>query len=144
MHAVKVLHLLTVFMWMGGLLMVSRFTALAVQETVDVQRRAHAIAKKLYWGWAVGGMVGAWLFGGILLARKLSVLDASVYGPSFHIKLALAVGLTFLTLRLRGRLKAVTDDPGTHQAAGPLMAIHGMAGLFLIGILVALYGIGSW
>lgn len=144
MHWLKFFHVLAVIMWMAGLLMVSRYSALAVAETVDVQRRAHWMARKLYWGWAVGGMIGSWLFGGTLLAGRMHVLDAALYGPSFHIKLTCVLALTFLTLRLRQRLNVVTADPGTHHSAGKFMAIHGMSGLLLIVILVALYGIGTW
>lgn len=135
----KLLHVFSIIMWMSGLLIVSRILAAHVKEPIDVQRRLGEIEGKLYWGWAFAGMILAWLFGGALLIDKKHLLDAKVSGPWFHVKLGFVIVLTVLTVALGHAMGKVKKDSGTHHSPGRFMAIHGLAGLSLIGVLYAIF-----
>ncbi|MGM0575243.1 MAG: CopD family protein [Myxococcota bacterium] len=139
----KTLHVFSVFLWVSGLLLVSRALAVQVRETVDVQRRMGALSSRLYWASTFPGLVLSWALGLWMLARRPDLLDAEVWGPFFHVKLGLVLVLTVLTVVLQRRMGRVRKDPGTHHEPGPFMAVHGISGLLLLGVLYALYVMGG-
>ncbi len=141
---VKALHLFAMILWVSGVLILTRVLAVHVQETVDVQRRLAWLEGRLYWATAFSGMLLTWVFGLVLLARNPAVLDAGVYGPAFHVKLALVVLLSGATGAMRKRMRKLAADPGTHHAPGPFKALHIVSALSVLGILLALYGFGPW
>ncbi len=143
MQWLKLLHVFSIIIWMSGLLLVSRILAAHVKEPIDVQRRMAAIERRLYWGWAFSGMILAWIFGGALLMEHPQLLDPKISGPWFHVKLGFVFVLTVLTLVLQSAMGKLNKDPGTHHGSGRFMAIHGIAGLCLFGVLFAIFVMGG-
>jgi putative membrane protein len=122
------LHLIGVVMSLGGVLFISRFMALALNDSGLIESKfANAIARS-YKIWAVWGL-GLLLVTGLYQIFYMGIAYYMKQGW-FHTKLLFILGLIALVFFLgRACQRAVA---GEHLAKGTLMAIHGSAGLVLL------------
>lgn len=135
----KLLHVFSMVLWMGGLLMLTQMLAWQVRQPAELQERLHPLTRRLFWAATVPGLVLTWVFGLALVGFKPHLFQQGW----FHGKLGLAVLLTILTLMLGGAVRRVGQDPGPHHQAARYKALHGLTSLFLLGILVSLYIFGT-
>jgi uncharacterized membrane protein len=125
------LHLVGIIMWLGGLLMVTRFMALTCCDQKPAGDVAAAV-KKLFFGWVMGGLALATATG---LYQVLSV-GLSVYMKQgwFHGKLTLIIALMVVSILTLIQVKQVAG--GQSVAKSKIMAFHGIAGICMLGIIV--------
>ncbi len=139
MHAwLLVFHVLGFVMWVGGLMLVSRLLGWHAQQTPEVQAPVGVMLKRLYYAVAVPGSVLT-LVAGLLMLNEYgwAPLDAKLEGAGFHIKLTLVFGL--IVLDVMTYLGVTRLASGQVTPKGKAMAIHGLVGLLLIGILVTIF-----
>jgi uncharacterized membrane protein len=125
------LHLVGIVMWLGGLLLVTRFMALTCADDKPAANVAVAV-KKLFFGWVMGGLALATVTG---VYQVLSV-GMGVYMKQgwFHTKLTLIIVLFVISILTLGQVKQVAQ--GAAIAKGKIMAFHGVAGLCMVGIVM--------
>lgn len=134
MAIIKLLHVTCVFIWVGNLLMLSRFMGYQVKEEPAVQMRLAAIYQRIYYFVGLPTMCLSMLFGFILL----SGVDLSYRPGWLHMKITFIL-LMFLLDMWCGRLVSqLNEKPDTGRGA-KYKAFHGIAGLALIGILCSVY-----
>lgn len=115
-------HIMGIVMWIGSMLICSRFIAMSINE----QRDNSAWFSKIFWGWTLPGVLIT-VFSGI---AQLMLNGFGFYFTQgwFHAKLTLVVILLVATFLL-GQI--ILSDRPLKSAARP-MAIHGITGLILI------------
>jgi len=139
MYWVKFLHVLGVIVYVGGFLALTRLVGHAVKfESEDSRRDAYRVYRRMHKFADWGGLVVAIVFGTILM------MQSAVYLKSgwFHAKLAFVLGMLILdgvfSVFLFKKLKA--EGPQPKRAV--FSALHGMAALMLIGMLISLFVAG--
>lgn len=130
MAILKLLHVLFVFIWVGGLLMLTRSLGYQAKENGEVFSAFNRINKRIYFFIDLPSMILAVTFGLLLLFLK----DTDWRAPWLHMKLTLVFFLIICDL-LCGRVIA----KGKRHPRWIYQVFHGIAGLLFIGILVAIY-----
>lgn len=139
MYWVKFLHVLGVIVYVGGFMALTRLVGHAVKfESEDSRRDAYRIYRRMHMFADWGGLVVAIVFGFILLMQAPSYMKQGW----FHMKLLcvllfLAVDVWF-SITLFKKLKA--EGPQPKRAV--FSAMHGIAALILVAMLIALFPIG--
>lgn len=138
----KWLHVLGMVIYAGGFLALTRLVGHAVRfESAQSREDAYRIFKRMHkfvdWG-GLAIMVGTGLY--ILLADPAG--KAYLKQGYFHMKLTFVILLLVCDIVFTKKLFSL-------QAAGPqpkkalFMALHGVAGLLLVGTLVSVFVVGS-
>lgn len=147
MATLKLLHILFVFVWIGTLLTLSRLMGYLGKEDPLVQKRMGAIAKRMYLLVDLPSMLMAISLGLTLLFLK----DMNWKAPWLHMKLTFAFALIVCDLLTGWKITKGIKEPTLCVAGeGQIVAksktssvgykiLHGLAGLFFIGVLVAIY-----
>lgn len=134
MAAVKMFHVLFVFIWVGNLLALSRFMGYHVKEDDHTQERLASLYWRMYHFIGLPSMILAIVLGLVLLKD----VDWGYRPGWIHMKLTLVFFMILLDTvcaRLVYRLKEGPD----HSKGIRYKLFHGATGLVLIGILCALY-----
>ena len=127
----KVFHVVGFIFWMGGLMVLTRIQAFRAGEAPEVQDRLAPLEKKVYWGFAVAGLVLTLLSGVLLLHLSGWLpLNSKLSGAGFHIK------LTFVALLL-GVHGVVHAKMKQRAAAGLYKALHAITGTLLLAIVIS-------
>ena len=130
MATLKLLHVLFVFVWIGSLLTLSRLMGYLAKESVVVQHRVAYLARRMYLLIDLPAMLIAIALGLSLLFLK----ETNWKAPWLHMKLTLAFLLIVCDLATGWRIvRGVVDKAMGYKI------LHGLAGLFFIGVLVAIY-----
>lgn len=132
MTIVKFLHLLCVFIWIGGLMSLTRLMGYHVKETPEVQARLAKLYHRMYFFVQLPTMVLAVVMGLILWSQ----LDLSYHPGWFHMKLTFAAGLVACDLVCMRFVKQLAEGPDQSNGKQYKM-LHGMTGLLLILVLVS-------
>jgi uncharacterized membrane protein len=123
-------HLLGVILWAGGALNLSRLMAFHVAEDLAVQARLSLFEVKLFFFVTVPGLVlaaGAGLY--------MISLNPALLGQGWmQAKLGVVALFFVLTMVLGARVMRLRDEPKAGKK-GPPMALHGVIGLCVVGIL---------
>lgn len=127
MNTSLALHIISLVMWVGGILILTRVIHQFVKLNGDVKLLA-AISKKIYFGWILSGCALAILTG----LYQISVNGAKHYFSQgwFHGKLTLVIILIIITGILFPIVKKLSDN--ITPSAGKIMGLHGSTGLILI------------
>ena len=123
-------HLLGVILWAGGALNLSRMLAFHAQEELGVQARLSLFEVRLFFFVTVPGLILA-VAGGLY---RLSLNPELLAAKWMLAKLCTALVFVALTLVLGKRILVLRDEPRQGKK-GPHMALHGMIGLCVAGIL---------
>lgn len=130
MIILKFLHVLFIFIWMGGLLMLTRMLGYLSKESDATFQAMNRINKRIYFFIDLPSMILAVTFGLLLLFLK----DMNWKAPWLHMKLMFAFLLIVCDITC-GCLIA----KGKRRSRVFYQILHGLTGLFLIGVLVAIY-----
>lgn len=127
---IKFFHVLFIFVWMGSLLMLTRLLAYQAKESDEIFCAMNRVNKRIYLFIDLPSMVLAVSLG--IASILLKEMDWKA--PWLHLKLTFAFFLICCdvmcgTLILKGR---------RHSKAF-YQILHGLTGLFLIVVLVAIY-----
>ncbi|MCB1135413.1 MAG: CopD family protein [Chlamydiia bacterium] len=134
MAIIKMLHVLCVFIWVGNLLMLSRFMGYHVKEDEGTQLRMAALYRRMYYFIGMPTMCLAVFFGLILL----SGVDLSYKPGWFHMKLTFILVMIVLDT-MCGRMVSKLSEAADRSRGIKYKIFHGVTGLTLIAILVSLY-----
>lgn len=132
MAFVKLLHVVFVFVWVGSLMMLTRFMGYHVKENPDTQMRLAKMYKRTYNFVQFPSMIMAVALGLILWA----FLDLSYKPGWFHFKLAMALGLIICDLICGAYVRKLNSEPDL-SSGKKYKILHGFTGLFLIAVLSA-------
>lgn len=132
---IRIVHVLGIIFWMGGLLILSRMLAYHVKEELPIQDRLGRIEKRLYWGVAIPGLLLA-LITGIWMLIDLQMVPLK--NPAFHIKLTAVIGLIVLHFIVQKMLYALIHKP-EKQPAGKYKLVHTALGALLVTVLISIY-----
>lgn len=124
-------HLLGVILWAGGALNLSRMLAFHVQEELEIQSRISAFEVRLFFFVTLPGLALAAITGYFMLMNPMAGLIQQNW---MQAKLALALLLIILTFMLGKRILLLRDTPEKGRK-GPAMALHGVIGLCVAGVL---------
>jgi uncharacterized membrane protein len=130
MAILKLLHVLFIFIWIGSLLMLTRLLGYQAKETDAAFQVMNRINKRMYFFIDLPSMVLAVVFGLLLLFLK----DTNWKAPWLHMKLLFAFLLIVCDL-ICGTLIA----KGKRHPRLFYQIFHGITGLFLILVLIAIY-----
>lgn len=130
MATLKLFHVLFVFLWMGSLLMLTRLLAYQIKESDTTFSAMNRINKRIYFFIDLPSMLLTITFGLILLFLK----DTNWKAPWLHLKLTAAFLLIVCDV-ICGRIIA----KGKRYPRVFYQIFHGITGIFLIVILVAIY-----
>jgi putative membrane protein len=134
MHWIKALHVLTVFIWIGTLLSLTRVMGYQVKEDAETQLRIAKICQRMYSLVQLPCMILSIVFGVFLL----SSVNFS-YNPGwFHMKMTFTMGLVVCDIFCGKAVAQLNKEADTGKGAKYKM-LHGVTGLMLIGILVSLF-----
>ena len=131
MIAIKYLHLVAVFIWIGSLMSLTRFMGYHVKESVDTQMRLSKLYYRMYRLIQFPTMVVAVVLGTVLISQ----LDLSYKPGWFHIKLTCALGLIACDLFCGHCVRKLVLEPDCSRGA-KYKALHGITGLMLMGLLL--------
>lgn len=134
MAILKFLHVLFIFVWIGSLLTLTRLAAYQAKETPEIQRKLGKIFRKAYLFVDLPSMILAVAFGLILLFLK----DMNWKAPWLHMKLTFAFLLIVVDLISGWQILKYSKKPMKGRGTN-FKILHGLAGLFLIFILIAIY-----
>jgi putative membrane protein len=134
----KLVHVLGVVMYVGGLLTLTRLLGHAVRYESPVSRAdAFRVLKRMHvfvdWG-GLFLMLGA----GIWLVVADPMGKAYMKQGYFHLKLTCALALIVCDIMLSRKLFRMQGE-GPHPSAGFFRIMHGVAGLALLGALAAVF-----
>ena len=126
------LHIIGIVMWMGGLMVLTRFLKIAT-EGPQSNPAFGAMARRIYFGFGVGGCVLTLLTGLYQLISR----GASFYMSQgwFHGKLTLVLLALIVTVIIGTLVSAV--NAGRTISKGKVAATHGMIGLVLLLVVFA-------
>lgn len=127
MNASLALHIISLVMWIGGILILTRVIHQFVKLNGDVTLLS-AISKKIYFGWIISGFVLALITG----IYQISFRGADYYFSKgwFHGKLTLIIILAIVTGLLFPIVKNL--EKSKLPSPGKIMGLHGTTGLILI------------
>jgi putative membrane protein len=127
MQWIKVLHLLGIVLWMGGVLLLTQIFRRHLEEEPRVQERFALLEKRLFQSAANPGAAVV-LITGILMI----LLDPATYLRAgwFHTKLLLAIALFILHIRLLRRMALLHKSP-QQLAPKEFALLHGIGALLL-------------
>jgi uncharacterized membrane protein len=129
-------HILGVILWAGGALNVSRMLGFHVQEDPEtVQPRLSNIEKRIFNLVVLPGMAMAMIAG---MGMLTGAAQADMQYGWMHGKLAFAMILFVLTMLLGKRIQDLAAEPKLGKK-GKHMALHGMIGLCVAGILYCVF-----
>jgi uncharacterized membrane protein len=129
------LHVLGVILWAGGALNLSRMLAFHVQEELGVQARFSEMEIKIFFFVTLPGMLLAVAAGLYMLADPVMNLISHDWMKA---KLGLALLFIILTFELGRRIMSLRGKPAK-GSKGAQMALHGILGLSLMGILYLVF-----
>ena len=139
MYWVKFLHVLGVIVYVGGFMALTRLVGHAVKfETVESRRDAYRVYRRMHMFADWGGLVVAIVFGTILLMQAPGYMKQGW----FHAKLACVLGLMIVDVWFSIILFKKLKPEGPQPKRAVFSAIHGIAALILVGMLVALFPFG--
>ena len=130
MAILKLLHVLFVFIWIGGLLMLTRMLGYQAKESDATFQAMNRINKRIYFFIDLPSMLLAVFFGLLLLFLK----DMNWKAPWLHLKLTFAFLLIICDI-VCGTLIA----KGRRHPRLFYQIFHGVTGLFFIIVLIAIY-----
>lgn len=134
MEVWKMLHLLGIILWVGGLMNLTRMVAFHVGEEPEVQKRLHYIENRIFKFVTLPGLILTLIAGLYLLSVNMEYMKQ----PWMHAKL-LFVGLMLgVTAILQGKLAELANNH-EKQSAKTFKIAHGVTGLMLILILIMIY-----
>ncbi len=127
-------HCVGFVLWLGGLMILTRFTALA-QRSGDSAERFSQAAGRIYTGYILPGMAVVILSG----LHQLTAGGASHYFQQgwFHGKLTLVLVLIVATVVYGFQVKNLRA--GNWPSSATIHAVHGIAGATLIGAVFATF-----
>lgn len=138
MAFVRVLHVLSLFMWLGNLLALTRLMGYHPQEDDHVQLRMARIYKRMHNFISVPTMMTTILFGGVLIFQA----DFTSGIGWFVSKMVFAAGLVVCNFVCGFFVEELSETP--YQGRGVKFKIlHGVTGLLLIGALTSIYLVKS-
>ena len=131
----KMLHILGIILWIGGLMNLTRMVAFHVGEEPEVQKRLHFIENRIFKFVALPGMLLALISGLYMLS-----IDMSFYmkQPWMHAKLLFVGFMLGITAILQGKLGQLATNH-EKQSAKSFKIAHGVTGLMLILILIMIF-----
>ena len=129
---VKALHVISLFIWIGTLLSLTRLMGYHVKEEPDTQMRMAKIYKRMYRLVQFPTMIVAIVLGVVLLTQ----LDLSYKPGWLHMKLTFAAGLIICDWMCGRNVARLNVEPDLSKGVRYKM-LHGITGLMLIGVLVA-------
>jgi protoporphyrinogen IX oxidase len=133
MAIVKLFHVFAVFIWVGSLLMLSRFLAYQAEESPEMQLKFGKILKRMYFAVDLPAMVVTLALG----MTSLFIKKVDFKAPWLHMKLTFVFLLLLCDLYVGKRI--ILHSKGVAKGRRRYKVFHGLAGLFFIGILVAIY-----
>lgn len=134
MAIVKLLHVFAVFIWVGSLLTLSRLLAYQAKEPADMQLKFGKILKRMYVAVDLPSMILTIALG----LTSIVVKGVNWKAPWLHMKLTF-VFLLIVCDFFVGK-KIITHSKKPIQGRGRRFKVfHSLAGLFFIGILIAIY-----
>ena len=122
-------------LWGGGALNLSRMLAFHVQEDLEVQPRFSNLEFRIFFFVALPGMLLAVASGLVMLSDPVMLLMQHGW---MQAKLGLACIFILLTFELGRRITRLGAKPAK-ASKGPQMALHGIFGLCLLGILYLVF-----
>jgi len=139
MYWVKFLHVLGVIVYVGGFMALTRLVGHAVKfESVESRRDAYRIYRRMHMFADWGGLAVAIIFGFILLMQHPSYMKQGwFHAKLLFVLLMLVVDVVFSVILFK-KLKA--EGPQPKRAV--FSAIHGIAALILVGMLISLFPFG--
>ncbi|MCC6573029.1 MAG: CopD family protein [Planctomycetes bacterium] len=150
---IKSFHLISLFIWVGGLLGLSRMLGYHVKENEETRAALSRIEKRMYYFVTVPGGVLALITGLMLLfgvgregvtpmETALSYLaprDAGGHETpwyiTFHVKLALVVALLGCDFYLGSQIRMLARG-GTPPGKARYSALHGIISVILMAIVI--------
>lgn len=130
MAILKFFHVLFIFIWIGSLLMLTRLLGYQAKESDETFQAMNRINKRMYFFIDLPSMILAVFFGLLLLFFK----DTNWKAPWLHMKLLFAFLLIVCDVILGTLIARGRRHPGLFYKI-----FHGMTGLFLILVLIAIY-----
>lgn len=130
MSIVKLIHIILIFIWMGTLLTLTRLVDMLKKEDDSIQKRMLQIYKRVYLLVDLPSMLGSICLSFLLIFLK----GANFKAGWFHMKMTFALLLIISDLLFARCLFKNLKIPRLQYKI-----IHGCVGLFLIGVLSALY-----
>lgn len=130
MSVVKFFHVLFVFIWIGGLLSLTRLMGYHCKEEDQVQRRLALLYKRMYFFVQMPSMILAVVCGLILWATT----DLSYHPGWFHMKLTFASVLIVCDVISGFWVMQLQKEPD-HSKGVRYKILHGITGLALMGVL---------
>ncbi|MCH9625422.1 MAG: hypothetical protein S4CHLAM123_05960 [Chlamydiales bacterium] len=134
MAILKLLHVLFVFIWIGGLLALTRLLTYQAKELPETQLKLGKILKRMYYMIDLPSMILAVGFGLTLLFLK----EMNWKAPWLHIKLTLAFFIIICDIICGYLITKHSKKPIVGRGIG-YQILHGITGLLFIGVLVAIY-----
>ena len=132
------IHVLAVVLYVGGLLTLTRMLGHGVRfESADARASLYRVLKRMY---LFVGLPGVFLLVGSGLAMLLTDPAGNEYMKQgyFHVKLTGVLLVLVADFVLMRKLFAI-DPAGAQPKAAIFKALHGITGLGLIAVLVAIY-----
>lgn len=134
MYVLKFAHVLFIFIWIGSLLSLTRLMAYQARETPEIQLKLGRIYKRMYFLVDLPSMILAIATGIALLTLK----DMNWKAGWLHMKLTFAFLLVLCDLVTGSQV--IRLEKIAIKGKGIFYKIlHGLAALFLIGALIAIY-----
>ncbi|MCH9626646.1 MAG: hypothetical protein S4CHLAM2_02720 [Chlamydiales bacterium] len=130
MAILKLFHVLFVFIWIGSLLMLTRMLGYQAKESDTLFQAMNRINKRIYFFIDLPSMVLAVAFGLCLLFLK----DTNWKAPWLHLKLTFAFFLIICD-----SICGCWIAQGKRRSRLVYQVFHGLTGIFLIAVLVAIY-----
>ncbi len=131
------IHVLSVVLYVGGLLTLTRMLGHGVRFDADARASLYRVLKRMY---LFVGLPGVFLLVGSGLIMLLTDPAGRQYMKQgyFHVKLLGIVFVLAADFVLMRKLFAI-DPAGVQPKAAIFKALHGIVGLGLIAVLVAIY-----
>ncbi len=130
----KLLHVFFVFLWMGSLLLLTRFLGYLPKETPSVQLRLAKICRRVYVLVDFPSMLLALTCGILLLFLK----EINFKAGWFHMKMTFTLLLIACDLVCGWQLAKRGHKPSTATAL-PYQIFHGITALCFLAVLVSIY-----
>jgi putative membrane protein len=134
MPVLKLIHVLFIFIWIGGLLTLTRLLGYLSKENVEVQGRLARICKRIYLFVDLPAMI-------IAIAAGLYLLFQVQFGASmgwFHMKMTFAVLLVVCDI-ICGKMIFSINRLGKAPGSKRYKILHSVTALLLIGTLCSIY-----
>jgi putative membrane protein len=139
MYWVKFLHVLGVIVYVGGFMALTRLVGHAVKfESEESRRDAYRIYRRMHMFADWGGLAVAIIFGFILLMQSPNYMKQGWFHAKLLFVLLMLVVDVVFSIILFKKLKA--EGPQPKRAV--FSAIHGIAALILVGMLISLFPFG--